>query len=76
MSDDDRCSIASEFGQNLVYFVLALEIDLAGRFVQNQDFWIAKDGSSQRKPFKMAALASSVDRALSVSSTRNKNLPP
>ena len=54
VGDDDRGPVARELFQHFVDQLLALQIDLAGSFVQDQDRRIAQDGPGQRDPLALA----------------------
>ena len=55
VGDDDRGPVAGELLQHAVDQLLALQVDLAGGFVEDQDRRIAEDRPGQRDPLPLAA---------------------
>ena len=55
VGDDDRGPVTRKLFQHLVDQLLALQIDLAGRFVQDQNRRIAQDGPGQRDALALSA---------------------
>ncbi len=43
VGDHDHRTVDAEFGQDFVDQPFAVRVDLTGRLVENQDFWVAKD---------------------------------
>ena len=55
VGDDDRRPAAGELLQHLMNKLLAFQVDLAGRLVENQDGRVAEDCPGQGDPLPLAA---------------------
>src|SRR4051812_26450345 len=53
MGDHDQRTIFTEFGKRLMNQPLALDVDLAGGFVENEDFRVAKERARQSDPLAL-----------------------
>ena len=53
--DHERGAVAGEFFEHLEDELLAFDVDLAGGFVEEQDFGVAEDGAGERDALPLAA---------------------